>query len=68
MSANRKRRAAEEIQAELAVVAEETLRTFGIVGKHLEEMGRAAGGGFEPAWYNRLFNQIKFELQPFTEG
>ena len=52
---------------DLGTVAEETLRTFEMAGKHLREMSLEVGGGFEPEWYDRLLDQVREELAPFLQ-
>lgn len=57
--------AADAGPADLATLAEETLRTLEMRGKHLNALSQQAGGGFEAAWYQRLLAQTRTRLQPF---
>ena len=61
---------AEENQSfrDLSSVAEALLRSFKVLGKHLEALSSQAGGGFEPEWYYRLYNQTREELRPFLRS
>ena len=46
-------------------VAEALLRTFKVVGRHLQALSDQAGGGFEAEWYDRLYGQTAEELRSF---
>jgi hypothetical protein len=56
-----------EATHDLGEIAEETLRTFEMAGKHLSGMSRQVGGGFEPEWYDRLLAQVREDLAPFVK-
>ncbi len=39
--------------------------TFDVLGQHLQALSDQAGGGFESAWYGRLYQQSRAELSAF---
>ena len=54
-----------ESPLEPTAVADATMRTFDILGKHLQALSDKVGGGFESEWYYRLRHQVRQMLQPF---
>lgn len=52
----------------LPAVAAAQIRAFAVFEKHLQALSDQLGGGFEPAWYRRLFEKTAADLQHFTEA
>jgi hypothetical protein len=51
-----------ESALDLTAIAAAQIRTFGALGKHLHGWSDQTGGGFEPVWYQRLFERLKDDL------
>jgi hypothetical protein len=51
-----------------AALAVATVRLCAVYGKHLQALSHAAGGGFEPAWYWRLYAQTIDKLRPWLDS
>jgi hypothetical protein len=39
------------------------IRTFAALRKHLQAQSEQAGGGFEPEWFDRLFEKMRGDIQ-----
>ncbi len=48
-----------------AALAQAHIRLFEIVGKHLQALSDEAGGGFEPLWFQRVFDKVAAQFREF---
>lgn len=55
-----------EAALDLAAIAAAQIRTFAVLGKHLQALSDQVGGGFEPEWFDRLFRKVQADLNQFT--
>jgi hypothetical protein len=54
-----------ESALDLPALAAAQIRTFAALGKHLKALSDQLGGGFEPAWFARLFEKVTTDLSLF---
>lgn len=59
---------ADQSSRDFGALAGALMRSFKVLGKHIQALSGQAGGGFEPEWYYRLYAQTEEELRPFLKN
>jgi hypothetical protein len=57
-----------ESALDLRAIAAAVIRTYAALERHLRGWSEQVGGGFEPEWYQRLFEKVESDLNRFVES
>ena len=58
---------ADESPRDPSALASALMGTFKVLRRHIKASSDEAGGGFEPEWFDRLYNQTEEEFRSFLQ-